>query len=188
MAGSALLRYRDVDDGELAAKAAAGDREALEVLLGRHQDRVFDICRRICGNDADAADATQDALVAITRGLGRFEGRSAFTTWMYRVVANAALGEQRRKARRPVPIEEAGLEVGHDGGVDRVGDAELVDWALQQLPPSYRTAIVLREREGLSYIEIGEVLDIPMGTVKTRISRARLALAELGREAGLGRE
>ena len=101
----ALARAPSVagDDASLAAAAAAGDRRALETLLERYADRVHAICRRIVVHPEDALDATQEALIAITRGIGRFDGRSAFTTWLYRVATNAALDELRRRSRRPVP-------------------------------------------------------------------------------------
>src|SRR5436853_4508477 len=92
-------------DEALAAAANAGDRGALEVLLARHIDRVHAICRRVTGHPEDALDATQEALIAVTRGLHRYDGRSLFTTWLYRVATNAALDELRRRKRRPEPAE-----------------------------------------------------------------------------------
>src|SRR6059036_2527017 len=92
-------------DESLAAAANAGDRGALEVLLARHLDRVHAICRRVTGHPEDALDATQEALIAVTRGLHRYDGRSLFTTWLYRVATNAALDELRRRKRRPEPAE-----------------------------------------------------------------------------------
>ena len=90
-------------DSVLVTAARQGDREALEALLRRHQDRLHGLCRRMLGNDHDAEDATQEAMIAIVRGLARFDGRSAFSTWAYRVATNAALDELRRKGRRPRP-------------------------------------------------------------------------------------
>jgi RNA polymerase sigma-70 factor (ECF subfamily) len=88
--------------GNLVAAARSGDRAALEELLRTHHDRLYALARRITGNDADAADATQEALIAIVRGLPRFDGRSSFGTWAYRVTANACLDELRRRRRRPL--------------------------------------------------------------------------------------
>jgi RNA polymerase sigma-70 factor (ECF subfamily) len=93
----------EAGDEALAAAANAGDRGALEVLLARHLDRVHAICRRVTGHPEDALDATQEALIAVTRGLHRYDGRSLFTTWLYRVATNAALDELRRRKRRPDP-------------------------------------------------------------------------------------
>ena len=110
-------------DGRLAAAAARGDRGALDTLLARHVDRIHALCRRILGNEHDALDATQEALIAITRGIRSFDGRSLFTTWCYRVTTNAALDEVRRRQRRPTPAgtlpEPSGSEPAPD---DRIAD------------------------------------------------------------------
>jgi RNA polymerase sigma-70 factor, ECF subfamily len=168
------------DDHELVRAAQAGDRRALDQLLRQHQDRVYAVCRRMAGNDADALDASQEALMAIVRGLPRFDGRSAFSTWAYRVATNACLDELRRRKRRPDP----GLpEVEHApaGGVpalsDTVADRLDIDGALATLPPEFRAPVVLRDQLGLDYAEIAEVLGIPPGTVRSRIARGRAALA-----------
>src|SRR5262245_65062461 len=92
-----------MSDHDLIAAARAGDRSALDALLRRHYDRIWTLCRRLAGNHADAQDATQEALIALTRGLASFDGRAAFTTWSYRVATNACLDELRRRSRRPVP-------------------------------------------------------------------------------------
>lgn len=136
------------------------------------------MCFRLTGNAADAADATQESLVAIVRGLARFDGRAAFTTWSYRVAANACLDELRRRTRRPV----AGFE-GHEPneGVT-FEDAVIADLsvhaALQELPLEFRAAVVLRDLCGLDYAEIAEILSIPPGTVRSRIARGRALLAD----------
>src|SRR6476659_7341707 len=102
-------------DEDLARRAAAGERAALESLLARHLDRVHAVCRRVLVNPEDALDATQEALIAITRGISRFDGRSRFTTWMYRVATNAALDETRRRQRRPIASEHlADIATGAD--------------------------------------------------------------------------
>jgi RNA polymerase sigma-70 factor (ECF subfamily) len=170
--------------------AQGGDREALELLLRRHYDRVFAVCRRITGNDADAADAAQNTLVALTRGLPRFDDRSRFSTWSYRVAVNCSIDELRRRARRPTlswddldraPGEGAGAPM----AAAPAGDPELaatrldVDAALRRLPPEFRAAVVLRDMCGLDYAEIAEVLQLPAGTVRSRIARGRSALARL---------
>ena len=91
----------DPDDAALVEQARGGDREALEVLLRRHYDRIHAVCRRITGNPADAADAAQNALIAVTRGLARFDSRSRFSSWTYRIAVNCSLDELRRRARSP---------------------------------------------------------------------------------------
>lgn len=180
-------------DDELVADAQRGDRAALESLLRRHHQRIYATCRRLCGNDADAADATQEALIAIVRGLPRYDGRSTFTTWAYRVATNAALDELRRRSRRPLAVLEGGGEGPGGDHRDPGGRASSlapdlesaavtrldVDAALQQLPYDFRVAVVLRDQCGLDYAEIAEVLVIPPGTVRSRIARGRAHLVQL---------
>jgi RNA polymerase sigma-70 factor (ECF subfamily) len=164
----------------------------------------------VVGDDADAQDALQDALIAIARGIRRFDGRSAFSTWSYRVATNACLDELRRRRRRPVPgafgtAEAAGGDgrqpagsdrldqltgtgahalVGGragvtDGGVDAVAGRLEIDAALARLADDFRIAVVLRDLCDLDYAEIGRVLDLPPGTVRSRIARGRAHLADL---------
>ena len=169
--------------------ARAGDRAALDTLLRRHYDRLYALCRRMTGDAADAADACQEALIAIVRGLPAFDGRSAFGTWAYRVATNACLDELRRRRRRPEP----GLPEGSGEVASPLDDVESsttrvdLDRALQSLPADYRAAVVLRDVCGLSYEEIAEALLIPPGTVRSRIARGRAALVPLlapGRNPG----
>jgi len=185
----------DASDEALAAAANAGDRGALEVLLARHLDRVHGICRRVTGHPEDALDATQEALIAVTRGLHRYDGRALFTTWLYRVATNAALDELRRRKRRPEPAElsddrPTGGGAGRGGvagssPVESVVAARLdVDAALAGLSPEFRAAEVLRDLCDLDYAEIADVLDVPIGTVRSRIARGRAAIAEQFREPG----
>ena len=176
------------DDRELVSAAQAGDRAAMDALLRRHYDRIFTLCRRITGSEADGADAAQEALIAVVRGLPRFDGRAQFSTWAYRVTTNVCLDELRRQRRRPVP----GLGTGDWSGEpspaadpiddvplldEQVGDRLDIDAALAQLPPDFRAAVVLRDVCQLDYAEIGEVLGIPPGTVRSRIARGRAAVA-----------
>src|SRR5688572_11430863 len=151
----------------------------MDALLRRHADRLHAVCRRIMGNDADAADALQEALLAIVRGLVRFDGRSAFSTWAYRVATNACLDELRRRRRRPEPVEDEVLDadVAIAADIDAVGERADIVAALATLAPEFRAAVVLRDLVGLDYAEIAEVLGAPTGTVKSRIARGRAALA-----------
>ena len=171
----------EASDEALAEAANGGDRRALEILLARHVDRVHAICRRVTGHPEDALDATQEALIAVTRGLARYDGRSRFTTWLYRVATNAALDELRRRKRRPEPAE-LGDEAG-PAAVESVVAARLdVDAALAGLSPEFRAAVVLRDLCDLDYSEIADVLDVPIGTVRSRIARGRAAIADRLRE------
>jgi RNA polymerase sigma-70 factor (ECF subfamily) len=137
----------------LVAAAQGGDRFALDQLLRRHYDRIHAVCRRVAGSTRDADDACQEALIKIVRSLPRFDGRSSFGTWAYRIATNAALDELRKRERRPALH------------------------AVDQLPEDLRVAVVLRDVADLDYAEIAETLDLPIGTVKSRISRGRAALA-----------
>jgi RNA polymerase sigma-70 factor (ECF subfamily) len=182
----------DASDEALARAANAGDRGALETLLARHLDRVHAICRRVTGHPEDALDATQEALIAVTRGLHRYDGRSLFTTWLYRVATNAALDELRRRKRRPEPVELSDDRPTGGGAAGGAGSASTVesvvaarldvDAALAGLSPEFRAAVVLRDLCDLDYAEIAEVLDVPIGTVRSRIARGRAAIADQLRE------
>ena len=171
---------RDAPDNELALAAADGDRDALEALLDRHVDRVHSLCRRLISDPDDALDATQEAMIAVTRGITRFDGRARFTTWLYRVVTNAAIDERRRRARRPRPVEvlpDTGSAT-HDlvaGVADRID----VDDALERLPEEFRVAVVLRDLCDVDYAQIADVLSVPPGTVRSRIARGRAELARI---------
>ena len=167
-------RSRAADEGgsdnDLATRAGSGDRAALETLLERHVDRIHAVCRRILGDSEDALDAAQEAMIAVARGIGRFDRRAAFTTWLYRVATNAALDEGRRKARRPRPVDPPAEASSVASPEDAVGARLDVDAALGDLPEEFRVAVVLRD--------LCEVLGVPPGTVRSRIARGRSALAE----------
>lgn len=167
--------------------AQGGDRAALDALLRRHHDRIHAVCRRLAGNEADALDATQEALIAIARGIERFDGRATFSTWTYRVATNACLDELRRRRRRPV----AGLPHDLDGSgssdigarpsaaIEALPDRLAIDAALAQVSEEFRLPVVLRDLCDLDYAEIAERLGIPPGTVRSRIARGRAQLAAL---------
>jgi RNA polymerase sigma-70 factor, ECF subfamily len=173
-----VVRGDEQTDDVLARAAADGDRRALELLLHRHADRIHAICRRVLAHHDDALDAAQEAMIAVARGITRFDGRSQFTTWLYRVATNAALDEARRRNRRPRPVETLPEP---RSGVDRTNaivDQIVVDDAMASLPPDFRAAVALRDLAGLDYADIASVLGIPPGTVRSRIARGRAALAD----------
>ncbi len=166
-------------DDELLAAAQRGDRHAVDQLLRAHHHKIRAVCRRLAGNDSDADDATQEALLAVVRGLPRFDGRSSLSTWLYRVATNACLDELRRRQRRPSPGLPAGEIVAY--GADPAGlvSAQVtLDAALTRVPEDFRVPLVLRDVCELDYAEISEVLGIPPGTVRSRIARGRLVLHE----------
>ncbi|MHB1533901.1 MAG: RNA polymerase sigma factor [Acidimicrobiales bacterium] len=163
------------------SRARHGDREALEQLLRGQYDPIYAVCRRMTGNDDDAADATQDAVIAVARGLRSFDGRSRFSTWVYRIAVNASIDELRRRSRRPsVGLDELSVADTAPGrNPESSVDVVDVDAALRRLAPDFRAVVVLRELCGLDYAEISEILGLPPGTVRSRISRGRAALAVL---------
>jgi RNA polymerase sigma-70 factor (ECF subfamily) len=168
-------------DDALVARAQAGEGTALETLLRRHYDRIYAVCRRLTANDADAADAAQNATIAVARGLPRFDVRSQFSTWAYRIAVNCSIDEMRRRSRWPLAsLEDAPPLVSSRGDDTEVTAARLdVDTALRQLPAQFRAAVVLRDMCGLDYAEIADMLDLPPGTVRSRIARGRGALVRL---------
>ncbi|MEZ5246823.1 MAG: sigma-70 family RNA polymerase sigma factor [Acidimicrobiales bacterium] len=175
-----------MDEQTLISAAQRGDRKALDQLLRLHQDRIHAVCRRLAGNDADAMDATQEALIAIVKGLPRFDGRAKFSTWAYRVATNACLDELRRRGRRPEPglpefetTEHASIGASAPRDPAETVAARLdVDRGLADLPEEFRTAVILRDVAGLDYAEIAEVLGVAPGTVRSRIARGRGRLAD----------
>ncbi len=167
-------------DADLVSAARAGDEQAIGHLLRRHYSRIYTLCYRMLGERRDAEDAAQDALIAIVRGLDRFDGRAAFGTWAHRVTANVCFDELRRRRRRPTTAEMPDEIAATHGpapesmAVDRVA----LEQALIELPEEYRVAVVLRDVADFDYAEIAEWLGVPPGTVRSRIARGRAALAE----------
>lgn len=163
-------------------RAIAGDGDALDDLLRAHVDQVHAVCLRMVGNHHDAMDATQQALIAAARSLPRFDRRAAFSTWIHRIAVNASLDELRRRKRRPQPVEELPEPRVTLPDETALRDTRLtVDAAIATLPDEFRAAIVLRDLLGYDYREIATVLDVPIGTVRSRIARGRAALsARLG--------
>lgn len=164
----------------LVKRAQRGDRKAVDALLRENYDVVRAVCHRIIINNSDAEDATQIALMSIVRALPTFDGRSKFSTWVYRIATNAALDELRRIRRRDVPNDDATFEnVSVSDGTSSV-DAQLdISAALAEIPEEFRVPLVLRHIADLEYEEIATILNIPVGTVRSRLSRGRAQLASL---------
>ncbi|MDJ0770894.1 MAG: sigma-70 family RNA polymerase sigma factor [Ilumatobacter sp.] len=180
-------------DDELVVAARRGDGAAMDELLRRHYDRVHAVCRRIAGGTRDADDAAQEAMIRVVRNLDRFDGRSQFGTWVYRIATNTALDELRRRKRRPqlhvvhdddqAPAEPMDDRAHRD--VDAVADRLAIDTALADLPEEFKAPIVMRDVGDFDYAEIAASLDVPIGTVKSRIARGRRILVEqLGNRDG----
>ena len=171
-------------DDELLERIRLGDSSALDDLLRRHHPRLHSVCFRILGHRSDADDAAQNAMVSIARNVANFDGRSSFSTWAYRIATNAALDELRRRRRRPRPSLDIDREQENvaDPRADRARDAlenrELVERALAALPEEFRVALVLRDVADLDYEQIAVILDVPIGTVRSRIARGRARLVD----------
>ena len=178
---------------ELVLAARSGDREAFGALVEANQNMVYSLALRMTGNPDDAADLTQDAFLGAWRNLAKFDGRSAFSTWLYRLTTNLCIDFLRREKRRgqlSAPLEGEDSE-GEEKQLDLPDERWSPERALEQseirqavrqgldsLSPEHRAVLLLREAEGLSYAEIARALDLEEGTVKSRIARARLALRD----------
>ncbi|HLE76826.1 MAG TPA: sigma-70 family RNA polymerase sigma factor [bacterium] len=167
-----------VDEGTLLAASRRGDLTAYDELVGAYQDRVYQLTYRVTGNPEDAWDAAQEAFVKAFRALKAFRGDAAFSTWLHRIAVNAALDIIRRRPPALDPLDAAAAVTTES--VDRmVEQRELqraIHRAIASLPPDQRVAVVLRDVQGFSYGEIAAVLQVPVGTVRSRLSRARDAL------------
>jgi RNA polymerase sigma-70 factor (ECF subfamily) len=170
-------------DTELVARARQGDEAAFEQLVLRHQRYVFNLAYRVLGDYTEAEDMTQEAFVRVWRGLSGFRGQARFTTWLYRIVHNLCLnrlpGLQRERLQAE-PLEEVLADPGPSpADLFAVRDQmAFLHAQLERLPEKYRLVLTLRYLQRLSYDEIAAVLEMPMGTVKTHIHRARRLLRE----------
>ncbi len=171
-------------ESRLVAAVVAGDTDAYGTLVERYQDRLYHALWGILGSPEDARDVAQEALVQAYLKLDSFRAESRFYTWLYRIAMNLALSYRRRKrptmsmeqVREQTGSEPADRQVGPEGLALRQEQIEQVRAALAQLPCQAREILVLRELEGCSYETIGEILELPVGTVRSRLFRARLQL------------
>lgn len=180
---------QDDSDQQLVERVQAGDKAAFDLLVRKYQHRVLKLVSRFVSDAAEAEDVAQEAFLKAYRALASFRGDSAFYTWLYRIAINTAKNALVSNRRRPVDFD---LDLQDPEQYDRharlkEGDTpegvllteeirEVVERAMEQLPEDLRTAIVLRELEGLSYEEIAAAMDCPVGTVRSRIFRAREAI------------
>lgn len=168
------------EEGALVARARAGDQRAFAALVERHGRAVMSLCYASTLNPSDAEELAQEVLLAAWRGLARFRGDSAFSTWLFSLTRNACIDRARRAAARPrlaTEHEQRHAESpAHDEEDRRTARAILAVAA--GLSPDLRQALLLRDVQGLAYEEIAELQDVPIGTVRSRISAARRAVAE----------
>ena len=182
---------RDIDQ-QLVERVQRGDKAAFDLLVSKYQRKIFRLLSRLIRDAAEVEDVAQEAFIKAYRALPNFRGDSAFYTWLYRIAINTAKNHLVSQGRRAPTTTEADIEEAEtfDDGEHlrdlntpdsmllskQVGEA--VNRAIDQLPEDLRTAIVLREIEGLSYEEIAESMNCPIGTVRSRIFRAREAIAQ----------
>ena len=166
----------------LAARATKGDRAAFRGIVLHTQDRLYRLSARMMGSTADAEDVLQEAYLKAYRALsdGRYDGRSNISTWLYRIVANAAVDGLRRRKSRPTDQPVNSELARYDGNVSmeaRLALQELDEW-LSELPPEQRAVVVLKTVEGLTSAEVAKALDCSEGAVEQRLVRARATLRD----------
>jgi RNA polymerase sigma-70 factor (ECF subfamily) len=172
---------RAAADRDLIRRYLAGEVEAFDALMQAHEDRVFSICLRMLRNREAALDATQDVFLTVFRKADRYKEQAAFSTWLYRVTVNACYDHLRRaKRKRTDPLPEH-LDPADPKSGDAIGAVELrpeIERALGKIAPEFRAAAVLVDLEGMSLEDAADTLQIPIGTIKSRVFRARRQLAE----------
>ena len=187
-----------IDDSVLVEKCRRGDYDAMERLIIKYQNRIYNVILKICANPDDAAELTQETFVKVIENINRFQGRSSFYTWAFRIAVNLTLNRCRRNVRLPVTSLEAPAGQGQDDKKQLLKDflsddsspdpaavaqnkelCEMALKALMELDDAQRTVVVLRDIEGMNYAQIARVLDIELGTVRSRLSRARSNLRDI---------
>lgn len=178
-----------ISDQSLIDSCLAGRRDAFGQLVERYQNRLFHSLLHLLGSTEDAQDAAQDAFVQAFEKLGSFRGQSQFYSWLFRIAFNTAVSNKRKTRRMTVSLEarkEASGAEPTDGNpstepsyaLDVSDRQRLIQQALAELSDEFRTALVLKEMDGMSYEEIAGVVEVPVGTVRSRIHRARLELRD----------
>ena len=179
-------------DKELVEKAKKGDLRAFDMLVLKYQRRVFRLISRLIKNTSEVEDVAQETFIKAFRAIQQFRGDSAFYTWLYRIAVNTAKNHLFSKGKRPITLSElaknedsesydvidAVSNESPEGNLAGLQIAEAVNNAVSKLPEELSTAVILREMDGLSYEEIAEVMNCPIGTVRSRIFRAREAIAQ----------
>lgn len=196
--GDEAPRERTVtfDDAALVKRSRDGDMQAFGLLVAKYQDRVFNLVYRMCNRRAEAEELAQEAFLRALERIGQFRGHSGFYTWLFRIAANLTISHRRRASRikfqsMTAPPEFEGNQAEaltaslaarrqsapHAAAMD-AETQERIMLALQELDEDFRLAVILRDIEEMDYAEIARVLDVPVGTVKSRLHRARMLLRE----------
>jgi len=186
--GAARMGGQHVDQ-ELVTRVQKGDKRAFDILVGKYQHKIIKLVSRYIRDPSEAMDVTQEAFIKAYRALARFRGDSAFYTWLYRIAVNTAKNHIVAQGRRPpdsdIDAEDAVQFEGESSLKENASPEQMVMkeeleqaiyTAIEALPEDLRTAITLREMDGLSYEEIAQAMDCPVGTVRSRIFRAREAI------------
>ena len=187
-----------IDDGMLVEKCRGGDSDAMARLIVKYQQRIYNVILKICANTDDAAELTQETFVKVLENIGRFQGRSSFYTWAFRIAVNLTLNYRKRNMKLALrSLEAQSSETSEhrkqllrdflrdDNSPDPAGIAqkkelyEIAVKALMRLDDAQRTVVVLRDIEGMNYAQIARVLNIQLGTVRSRLSRARSNLRDI---------
>lgn len=183
--GEKALGLRDLPDRELVRRCQAGEPQAFNELVSRHQDKIYNLAFRFCGNREDAGDITQRAFINAFRKIHDFKGDAAFSTWIYRIVFNQAVSFRREHKHDAVSLyssrdEEMMVEPSEDRnpteGMESEETRRKVQQALDLLEEADRKIILLKDLQGNSYDEIAAIMGVPKGTVRSRLHRARLEL------------
>lgn len=186
-----------MDERQVIQRVLDGDQEAFAGLVTAYEKQVYNLCLRMCGNPEDARDLSQEAFVKAWRGLQFYQFEAAFSTWLYRLTSNVCIDFLRRKKRAPQTVPPLQNENGEDvepevadslpGPEEQLLHRERqsqIAWAMGQLEPEFRQVLTLRVIQELSYEQIAEITDLKVGTVKSRIARARWKLKKILLESG----
>ena len=181
-----------MEEERLIALAAGGDTDAFENLARAYQNKIYALALRVLGDRQDAFDASQEALIRLYRTLSSFSGRSAFATWVYRITKNVCIDILRRR-KAEVPLDEAAAEAWSTPREEdpaeqavRSEQRRRMKALIAALPRQQRQVVILRDVEGYAYQEIADILQLPLGTVKSRLKRARSTLMEEWRQIERG--
>lgn len=170
---------REAADSELVKRFQAGADQAFGTLMGRHERRVYNLAFRMLGNAEDARDATQDAFLSCFRHLSTFRGESAFSTWLHRIAVNACY-DALRKRRDVTSLDEQPMEPAPSPDpADRTASHIDIQRALVEVPIDFRLVLVMHEIQDLPIEEVAAILEVPVGTVKSRLHRGRVALGRV---------
>jgi len=188
----------NIDDATLVERCRQGDSEAMERLIIKYQNRIYNVILKICANVDDAAELSQETFVKVIENIDKFEGRSSFYTWLFRIAVNLTLSYCKRSVKLGLKsLDSEDDERGREGrralkeflSDDSLSDPaaiaskkelyELIKKAMMKLDDNQRAVIVLRDIEGMDYAQIAKVLDVELGTVKSRLNRGRSNLREI---------